>query len=296
MEKSVRSVLNQTYSPMEIILSDQGSTDGTLEILKKLADEYKGPNTVKVLECPETEYKSMAGLNAHFNWLHKQVEGDLVIMSSADDLNHPQRAEITVEAFNKHNPSYIGTCINFIGANGQNNGFTAPYREEGWVDPAENIKNLVGSSSSPAWARDLWEKYPLKNVENEDILTPFFGSIERGFWYIPVPLYIYVEHANEQNTGMNGVCRAAHEASEKETDPEKKFELEKQEAAFAECNNWHFTSNYFAIARRVQEMGLHVREDVMQMIYQKALDGAGGWALARDLITMNRTVPKLMAV
>lgn len=297
VEKTARSVLNQTYSPMEIVFSDQGSEDDTLDILKKLADEYTGPNTVRVLECPDTEYRGMAGLNRHLNWIHTQITGDLVIMCSADDLNHPDRAKFTVEAFTKYNPSYIGTCVQYLTGRGESKGFTAPARDEGWVDPVENIINLVGSSASSCWSRDLFEKYgPLYGVESQDILLPFFGTLERGLFYINVPLHIYIEHADANNTGLNGVCRAAVEAREKEDDPVKKAELERLEVAAAECNNWHFTSNYYAMVRKVQQMGVNVKQEVMQAVYQKALDGAGGWAAARDLLTLNRTQPQLMRI
>jgi len=297
IEKTAKSVLAQTYSPMEIILSDQGSTDDTLAILKILADEYKGPNTVRVLECPDTELRGMAGLNAHLNWLHTQMTGDLVIMCSADDLNHPDRAKYTVEAWQKYNPSYIGTCVQYLTGKGENKGFTAPARDEGWVDPVENIVNLVGSSASSCWARDLFEKYgPMRGIESQDMLLPFFGTLERGLFYINVPLHIYIEHADENNTGLGGVCRAATLKRENATNDEELMKALEEEGAATDCNNWHFTSNYFAMYRRVQEMNINILPELGQAVLQKALDGAAGWCLARDNITLARVQPKLMRI
>lgn len=299
VEKTVKSVLAQTYSPMEIILSDQGSDDDTLSILKKLASEYKGPNTVRVLECPDTEYRGMAGLNKHLNWIHTQLqEGcELVIMCSADDLNHPDRAKFTVEAYEKHKPSYIGTCVQYLTARGESKGFTAPQRDEGWVDPVENIFNLVGSSASSCWAKDLFDKYgPMQGVESQDMLLPFFGTLERGLYYVNVPLHIYIEHADVNNTGLNGVCRAATLAKEAEEDPIKRAKLADEETAFAEVNNWHFTSNYFAMYRKIVQMDINLIPELANAVLQKALDGAAGWCAARDLITMQRMQPKLMRI
>jgi len=53
VERAANSYLRQIYSPMEIVFFDQASTDGTLEILKSLQAKYDGPNTVRVLSCPE---------------------------------------------------------------------------------------------------------------------------------------------------------------------------------------------------------------------------------------------------
>ena len=39
VEQAVRSIMNQTYKNLEIILTDDCSTDGTFTILQKLAEE-----------------------------------------------------------------------------------------------------------------------------------------------------------------------------------------------------------------------------------------------------------------
>ena len=48
IEEAVAGALAQTYSPLEIILSDDCSTDRTFEIMEEMADEYKGPHSVSI--------------------------------------------------------------------------------------------------------------------------------------------------------------------------------------------------------------------------------------------------------
>ena len=315
--RTVETVLAQTYSPMEIVLSDQGSEDGTYEILKDMAGKYTGENTVRVLQCPHTEYRGMAGLNTHLNWLHDQIEGDIVIMCSADDLNHPDRVKHTVEAFERHNPSYVGTAVEYLDENCKSRGEITAYgiidgnlaREDGFVDPVQNVRDIIGSSASSAWARDLYSKYgPLRGVESQDVLLPFFATIERGLFYVNKPLHAYVRHANIDNTGLEGVVRAAskvvagiEEKLKLASDEKEKEELRKQweaakakEFATVEVNNYHYTSNYFAILRRIQQMNLQVQQELMHELLQKAVDGGAIWALSRDNVTMLRTPPLAM--
>lgn len=288
MERAVRSVLEQTYSPMEIVLSDQGSVDGTFEIISKLANEYTGPNTVRVLQCPLTENRGMAGLNDHLNWIHTQIDSDIIIMCSADDLNHPERAKYTVEAFKEHNPSYVGTCVQYMEADCVWKGEQTAYWKDGkpvegdcFVDPVHNLNMLVGSSASSAWARDLWDKYaPLNGIESQDVLLPIFATLERGLYYVAKPLHAYIRHADVNNTGLEGVLRAAQTMEDKH--------------AGVELVNFHVTSNYFAILRRLS--GRELPADFYSALINKTLDSANMWALARDSVILNRVQPKMMRI
>lgn len=281
---TVTSVLAQTYSPMEIVLSDQGSVDGSFEIMSNLAAKYNGANTVRLLQCPDIEFKGMAGLNRHLNWLHTQITGDVVIMCSADDLNHPDRAKKTVEAFEKFNPSYVGTCVQYCDNDGKFTGeLTANVNGDGFIDPVENVKNLIGSSASSAWARDLYDKYaPLERVESQDITLPFFATLERGLYYLAEPLHAYFRRADENNTGLEGVVRSA--------------KTEEERHALTEVCNYHFASIFMTLLRRCEAMQINLRQDVFEALIDKMLYAVNGWTFARDNITMLRIPPRPMRI
>lgn len=299
---TVRSVLEQTYSPMEIVLSDQGSTDDTFGILTEMANSYNGPNTVRVVQCPHTELRGMAGLNLHLNWLHEQIEGDLVIMCSADDLNHPDRAAYTVQAWLEHNPSYVGTGVQYLDRDKKWHGEITAYRlgddeTDGWVDPVDNVKLLVGSSASSCWARDLYDKYgPLRGVESQDVLLPFFATLERGLYFVKKQLHAYVRHADPNNTGLGGVLLAAQEGEKAAVTDEEKAEAGKSVGAALETNNYHYTSNYYAILRRLTQMQINITPEVEEALLRKTVEAGNIWAISRDNITMGRVEPMAMRI
>ena len=284
---TARSILNQTYSPMEILLSDQGSTDGSAAIIEDLARSYNGPNIVRVLHCPDTEPKGYAGLNAHVNWIHTQTDADMIILCSADDLNHPNRAAETVEVYEKFNPSCVATKVLFVDPEEDGKGTitasTGFPKEDRFVTTAENIEHMVGSSSSMSYARDLFDKFgPFKGVEHQDMTLPFYATLpsERGFYYINLPLHYYMKHADINNTGLEGIHRAA-------TTEEDKF-------AAIELINYHTSSTWFAIIRKLEITGAEINSDARDALLLKALYSSNQWAMARDKLTLDRFKPMSM--
>lgn len=46
IEEAVQGAFSQTYSPLEIILSDDGSSDQTFAIISRMESEYCGPHKI----------------------------------------------------------------------------------------------------------------------------------------------------------------------------------------------------------------------------------------------------------
>ena len=275
----VQSILAQTHSPMEIVLSDQGSEDDSLDTVMANIDRYHGPNTIKILNCPITEYSGAAGLNDHLNWLHEQIDGDIVIMCSADDWNDPRRAERTVQVFEETNCSYVGTRVIFHERDGSET-------ERPWADRHSEMLSLkkavelsIGSTTSSAWSRDLMQKYgPFMGIEAEDMILPYVACIERGFYYLDEPLHHYRIAASLDNAGPGGFLSAARDETEREQ--------------FTEHNNYAYTSNWLAVLRRIhQHAGQDLDPEAYQEIVRKIIYGADLWAQTRDALTMRRIAP-----
>jgi glycosyltransferase involved in cell wall biosynthesis len=87
ISKAVASAFSQTYSPLEIILSDDCSSDRTFELMQTAAAEYKGPHTV-VLNRNERNF----GIGDHVNAVARLISGSFVVMAGGDDVSVPDRS------------------------------------------------------------------------------------------------------------------------------------------------------------------------------------------------------------
>ena len=84
LEKSVTSILNQTYDNLEIILVDDGSTDNG----GKICDDFKKKdNRIKVL------HKKNGGLSDARNYGFSQANGEYIIFIDSDDYIHEKMIE-----------------------------------------------------------------------------------------------------------------------------------------------------------------------------------------------------------
>jgi glycosyltransferase involved in cell wall biosynthesis len=90
---AVESVLRQTYTDWELIISDDGSTDGTLEMAQNFA-LHGSRIRVLTAEHKGESYALIAGFNA--------AQGEYVGQLDSDDLLEPEAIELTVKALDEH--------------------------------------------------------------------------------------------------------------------------------------------------------------------------------------------------
>jgi len=50
IREAVRSVLAQDYEPLEILISDDHSTDATLDIIQEEIGSYTGPHSIRLIK------------------------------------------------------------------------------------------------------------------------------------------------------------------------------------------------------------------------------------------------------
>ena len=93
LELSIKSIFAQTYKNWELILVDDGSTDGSLNIAKKITDKR-----VRIISDEKNK-----GLIFRLNQIASLAKGKYLARMDADDLMQPTRIEKQVE-FLENNP------------------------------------------------------------------------------------------------------------------------------------------------------------------------------------------------
>ena len=94
---AIESALNQTYSPLEVIVVDDGSTDNSQEIIHNYGD--------KIVPVLKQNGDHASTFNAGFSASH----GEIICCLDADDRFLPEKVAQVVEVFNSY--SEIGWCF-----------------------------------------------------------------------------------------------------------------------------------------------------------------------------------------
>lgn len=94
LKEQIDSILNQTYKNIQIIISDDCSTDSTREILK----QYEQNEKIKIYY----QEKNL-GYIKNFEFLLRNVENDIYMLSDQDDVWKEQKIEKSVEKLKNEN-------------------------------------------------------------------------------------------------------------------------------------------------------------------------------------------------
>lgn len=90
LEDLINSLLNQTYKNISILAHDDGSEDGTLDILRRYRDMY--PDKIVILE----DGIRTGGAVWNFEHLLSNSTSDYIMFADQDDVWLPEKVEITL--------------------------------------------------------------------------------------------------------------------------------------------------------------------------------------------------------
>jgi glycosyltransferase involved in cell wall biosynthesis len=144
IERTIKSVLDQTYSNLEYYIQDGDSGDGTKEILEKYASALTG-----------WESRPDSGQSNAINLAFAKTTGDIMAWLNSDDILLPGALAYIAEYFNQHPEIDVvyGHRI-LIDENDQQIGR--------WIMPAHNNEILSWADYIPQetlfWRRHIWDR------------------------------------------------------------------------------------------------------------------------------------------
>ena len=204
IREAVDGALAQDYSPLEIILSDDCSHDGTYGIMLSMAAEYRGPHKL-ILNRNDKNL----GIGAHVNRAMELSRGGLIVIAAGDDISARTR---TTELYTEwerqgRRPTSIYSDYEIIDERGgaiKESGTRTLFigvREQGLTDLRLFIADKHRASilgATHAWSRSLFQEYgPLNDdIMYEDKSICFRSLISGEFAYVPKCLVSYRMHSS----------------------------------------------------------------------------------------------------
>ena len=108
IQDAINGALAQTYSPLEIIISDDCSTDGTYHKIEEIVSGYNGPHKIILNKNPKN-----LGIAQHFNVVCEIANGEILMAAAGDDVSLPDRALRTYEIL-ANNPTAVAVSFHSI--------------------------------------------------------------------------------------------------------------------------------------------------------------------------------------
>ena len=199
IREAVEGAFAQTYSPLQIILSDDCSPDSTFEVMKAMARDYHGPHEILL-----NRNSKNLGIGDHINKLFELTKGGVLIGAAGDDISLPNRTMETMRVFHEH----PDTTSVVTGA--QVFGFYSNYMEPYVIDRKQNLVEICwtlgpGLGCSTAYRTNVMTVFgPLHaDVVCEDVPLLFRSLVLGRHRCIPMPLVLYRSHDDSLTKGKD---------------------------------------------------------------------------------------------
>ena len=121
IKNAIESILNQSYKNIELIITDDNSSDNSKSIIKN----YLNQKNIKLIENKEN-----IGLTKSLNQMIEASNGKLIARQDADDISLEKRIEVQVGQINKLNLDFVSSRAKNLQTNKNipNISYNLPYK------------------------------------------------------------------------------------------------------------------------------------------------------------------------
>lgn len=192
LKEQIDSILNQTYKNINLIISDDNSTNKEVqEVLKK----YKEQDNRITLYIQENNL----GYNKNFEFVLKRAKSEYLMFSDHDDIWYPEKVKKTLEKLKEKNVDMVYCNCNQINENGEcirDNYFK--YKNVPLIEGKSHlaISRCIGIGCSQMITKEVRNRMiPFTDkVIAHDWLASFIANELKGMTYLEEPLFGYRLH------------------------------------------------------------------------------------------------------
>jgi glycosyltransferase involved in cell wall biosynthesis len=138
VRESINSVLQQDYDNLEILLSDDCSTDNTHDVILECVKNYSGPHRLLV-----NRNESNMGIGAHVDHAVGLTRGDYIVVAGGDDISLPSRVRHSMDVIKREGE--LGAVI------GRLHPFNGVFQDTGDWQPKYAVDGYVLKPGSDDW-------------------------------------------------------------------------------------------------------------------------------------------------
>ncbi|WP_180009147.1 glycosyltransferase [Acinetobacter sp. YH12238] len=190
IREAIEGAFSQTYEPLEIILSDDKSSDRTFEIMQEMVAAYKGPHRVIARQSSENR-----GLLNHILDVAHESNGEYIVVAAGDDISRNYRTSLTILEMRKNNLDVLSACSLEISQNsnqviGKRGAVTIT--QDIWLKNSPNILQIHGATAAYRRSFLVAIPLPIKKVFLEDTafrILAFWMQKQVGVMNEPLILY-----------------------------------------------------------------------------------------------------------
>ena len=202
IKEAVEGAFSQTYSPLEIIISDDCSPDRTFEIIEEMAAVYQGPHRI-ILNRNEKNL----GIGAHVQKCFQLSSGEWIVGAAGDDVSEPDRVAVLIAAI-QGEPCAVAAVSAYQIIDEQGNPLPTAlpaclrkasvrrYGEYDWVAEYQRGVDLVIPGCAAMWHRSLFADFAELGaaIFAEDVVLGFRAHLTGSIVFLDKPLIRYRSH------------------------------------------------------------------------------------------------------
>ncbi len=154
------SILAQTYPDLEVVLVDDGSTDGSLQIAQQYVDRHPGFSIVR---------QANAGLSAARNTGVRQARGEFLAFADSDDAVPPYAYELMVSTLDESGSDFVvGSVLQGVPGDAVEPAWLRPvHRQRRLGIRADDLPEVISNvfAWSKVFRRAFWDRADLSFPE-----------------------------------------------------------------------------------------------------------------------------------